>query len=154
MKLFHLSTSNLNGKVLKPRVPYNWLISNGFEDNKTKRVCFAPDIDSSLRAMSSNIEGKEFYIHMPKNKPKKIKTPTISQVPDSSITGEIWVMEPVELICIGKITILKSDDTDEYEYKYGHKNEHTATLYDWNWKWVKKFDNILEFSIQLLNEVY
>ena len=149
MNLFHLSQSNLTNRTLKPRIPSNWLIDNGFEDNKSKRICFAPSIDKSLIAMSANLENKEFYVHVPKHNPTRIKKPTKKEVPDSIITGEIWVLEEVELKCIGKIRVTDSIDKP-YKYSFGNNNEYSTELYAWKWKWIEKNNSLLEFSIKLL----
>lgn len=146
MKLYHLSFSNLDNKVLHPRIPSNFLTKNGFENNTTKRVCFANSINKALIAFSMNLEDKELFVHVPKTKPSKIKIPTISDVPDSKITGEIWVMDDVELECIGKIKVTGWDGS-EYTYKYGNS---VAELYGWNYKWVIKNSNVFEYCNQLL----
>ncbi len=146
MKLYHLSFSNLHGKTLQPRIPENFLTRNGYEDNKTKRVCFASSIDNALIAFSMALEGKELFVHIPKSKPTKIKKPSINEVPDSKITGEIWVMEDVELECVGKIKVTEWNGK-EYTYKYG---DNVAEMYGWKYKWINKRTGIFEFSLQLL----
>ena len=140
--LYHLSVTNMNNKTLIPRIPDCYFTRNGYEDNKTPRVCFTPSIDCSLGAIGNNLENNEFYVHVPK---KKIKTkkPTIKEVPDCDITKEVWCLEPVELKCIGKIKVDKAID-DYKTFKYGNK---TADLYFWNWHWIKKYSNINESVI-------
>ena len=58
--LFFLSQTNMDGKTLTPRIPKNFFTENGFEDNKTKRVCFATSIDACLMGLSMNCTNKEF----------------------------------------------------------------------------------------------
>ena len=43
---------------LKPRVPDNFFTKNGYEDNNTNRVSFAPSIDKCLAGLSQNLDGK------------------------------------------------------------------------------------------------
>lgn len=133
--LVFLSDKNMNGKTLTPRVPNNFLIKNGYEDSVTPRVCFAGSIDKALMAISRNLKDEELYVHQPKNVNKKaIYKPTIKEVPDEKITGEVWYTEPVELECVGKIHVIEDDGKDGLKYTYGDK---TAELYGWNWEWLE-----------------
>jgi RimJ/RimL family protein N-acetyltransferase len=133
--LIFLSDKNMGGKTLIPRVPNNFLIKNGYEDSVTPRVCFADSIDKALMAISRNLTGEELYVHQPKNINKKaIYKPTIKEVPDVNITGEIWYKEPVELECIGKILVTADDGKDGHKYTYGNK---TAELFGWDWDWLE-----------------
>ena len=134
--LYHLSKENLDGKTLSPRVPSNFLVQNGYEDGETKRVCFAKSIDGSLRGMSQNLKGVKLYVHIP-DKNYDVYNPTIKEVPDCKVTGEVWIKEPVKLKCIGFIEVIDDKGEDGIPYKYGNK---TAELYDWNWKWIDKFN--------------
>ena len=50
--LYHLSSENLDGKVLSPRIPNGWATKHKhpdtkelFEDNTIPRVCFSESID-------------------------------------------------------------------------------------------------------------
>lgn len=130
--LFFLSEKNLNGKTLNPRVPDNYLTKNNYEDNTTKRVCFSTSIDKALIALSQNVKGKEFYVHVPKPNTKiNVVKPTVEQVPDCKITEERWVLNSVELQAVSKIVVTDNGD-NEFEYTYGDNQK--ATLYDWKWK--------------------
>ena len=133
--LFHLSTDNLDGKVLKPRIPSNYLINNGFEDGTIKRVCFSTSIDGCLSGMSSNIKDKEFYVHVPDEK-VKVKVPSKEQVPDVNITHERWILSDVKVKCIGKIKVFDAIDPG-FTYTYGKNNK--ATLYKWKYEWMDKY---------------
>jgi hypothetical protein len=135
MNIYFLSSSD-SIKTLSPRVPNNFFTKNGYEDAKTKRVCFAPSIDQCLMALSQNLTGKEFYVYNPARKYNTYK-PNIKEVPDSKITGEIWIKEPVELVCIGKIEVIKDKGLPGHKFTYG---DNTAELYDWEWKWVERND--------------
>ena len=140
-KLFFLSDKKMNNKILSPRVPNNYFTKNGYEDAKTKRVCFAASIDKALMALSSNLTNKEFYIHIPVGKYTTYK-PSTKEVPDSKITGEIWVLNPVKIICIGKIIVIKDKGLEGHKFKYGDNKE--AELYDWEWKWIEKYDKVIK----------
>ena len=137
--LYHLSSSNLNGKILKPRVPINSLTKYNLEDNTTLRVSFTPDIDSCLMALSQNIEGKEFYVHIPDHSVIYYDVNPIS-VPDSKLTNEKWVKNNVKLKCIGKIRVLDAIDKP-YKFNYPNRPDiNPSYLYKWDWKWIERYD--------------
>lgn len=141
-KLYHLSENNLDRSTLIPRVPHNFLVDSGYEDNKTKRVCFTESIDNSLRAMSSRLVGKKFYVHVPFSVGEiDLYHPTIKEVPDCEITGEVWVMRPIKVKCIGLIEVTADKGEKGIPYKYGN---NTAELFDWEWKWVEHYEHISE----------
>lgn len=117
---------------LQPSISDNFMTKNGYEENKTPRVCFSPSIDQCLMAMSANIKDKEYYVYTPYNiNTNKLRKPTINEVPDSNITGEVWSLEPIKVKCIGKIKVLNAKDIS-HSYKYGNNN--TAELWEWEYK--------------------
>ena len=133
--LYHISNRQ-NIKTINPSIPNNFMTKNNYEENKTKRVCFAPSIDQCLMGLSRNCEGEEFYVYTP-IKDYKTYSPNIKDVPDSGITGEIWIKEPVDVICIGKIKVLDTNRSPGKSYTYG--NEKTAELYAFDYKWIEKY---------------
>lgn len=128
--------SDLDKHKLNPRVPSNFLVDNGYEDDKTPRVCFSTSIDGCLRALSQNLKGVELYVYAPVGK-HDITTPTINQVPDVKITQERWITEPVSITKLGKIKVTKDSGKPGHKYKYG---KYEAELYDWDWEWVNKLN--------------
>lgn len=147
MEIYHISSRNSNGKILTPRIPKNFFTNNGFEEDKTPRVCFAKSIDGALAALSQNLENKELFIHVPCD---NIKYTNAINVPDSKITKEVWVKEPVKIKCIGVIKV--SDAIDKpYEFTYGGK--YKAELYYWKWRWIKKFNNMDKLN-KYINEYF
>jgi hypothetical protein len=137
-KLYFLSSQNMNNKTLRPRIPDNFLTKNNYEDNETKRVCFAPSINQCLIGLSMNCKDKEFYVHTPDNIDNyEVINPTKFQVPDCKITNEKWILEPVKIICIGKIKVIGDTGKEGHKYTYGDKL--SAELYDWNYKWIEKY---------------
>lgn len=141
--LFHLSMNNLDGKVIKPSIPNNFMTKHGYEESKTKRVCFSSSIDHCLRAFSQNCTGMKLYVHVPDGE-YDTYNPSLSEVPDVNITSEVWITEPVRMKCIGQIEVLGDRGDDGLPYKYGNK---TAELYDWDWKWIKKSNSIAIESV-------
>ena len=138
-QLYHIS--NRKGITnINPSIPNNFMTKNGYEENKTKRVCFAPSVGQCLMGLSRNCEGEEFYVYAPDGD-YKTYTPSIKEVPDVKITGEIWIKESVNVKCIGKIRVLDTNKSPGKSYSYG--NNQTAELYAFDYKWI---ENINEAS--------
>ena len=131
--LIFLSETNMDGMTLTPRIPRNFLTENGFEDNKTKRVCFAKSIDKCLMGLSMNCKNKVFYVHVPIGS-FTVVHPNRIQVPDVDITGETWICEPVKIKCLGKIKVIGDDGFPGRKYTYGNGME--AELFGWKWKYI------------------
>lgn len=131
---YFISEKPVKEKRLIPRVPTNFFTKNGYEDNTTKRICFSTSVDKCLTALSQNNTNKYFYVYKPKSIPKIIYKPNKKAVPDSEITDEIWITDPVDVVEVGKIHCIGDDGKDGMTFKYG-KND--AELYGWNYKWVQ-----------------
>ncbi len=131
-KLFHISTQNLDGITLEPRIPSNYLIERGFEENKTKRVSLSTSIQGCLVGLSQNLKGKELFIHIPENNISKLKTPTIQEVPDSKCTNEVWALESVKLKLYKKIKVISAQDNPLHYILNGEKIE----TYKWDYKYM------------------
>jgi len=129
--LYHISLHNLDGEVLKPRIPDNFMVRQGYEDSTTKRVSFCKSIDGCLMALSQDIKGLEFYVHEPANYDDiDIQYIGKVQVPDSEVTGEVWVTNNCKLKTIAKIRVGKAQPKP-YPYEYGGK--YKAELFKWNY---------------------
>jgi hypothetical protein len=137
-KMYFISPTSMDNKVLTPRIPDNYFTKNNYEDNVTKRVCFAPSVDKCLMGLSMNLKDKEFFAHIPiEGQQLNIVHPSVKQVPDSKITGEIWVTNPVKIKCIGRIRVTGDSGKDGHKFKYGEK--YYAELYDWDYEWIEKY---------------
>ncbi len=132
-KLYWLSEEDLDNVIIQPRVPNNFFVKNGYEDAHTKRLCFTPSIDQCLMAISQNLKGKNYNVYEPSEQISKVLKPNIGAVPDSDITGELWVTEPVKLKKTGVINVTGDDGADGKKFEYG---DHTAELYGWNYNFV------------------
>lgn len=136
-KMYCISTQQLDGKTLTPRVPDNFLTKNGYEDNETPRVCFAPSVDQCLIGLSQNVTNKTFYVYSPEDISKlDVYKPNVKAVPDSKITGELWAIQPVTLKEVGKIFCEGDAGRDGLEYTYGDGKK--AELYEWNYSWKER----------------
>lgn len=150
-KIYFLSESNMDGKTLLPRIPSNFMTKNGYEESKTPRVCFSTSIDGSLMGLSQNLKDKELYVHIPASK-VNIYKPSVKQVPDCKITGEVWVKDKVNIKCIGKIKVIKDKGLPGHRYMYG--DGKSAELYDWDWKWEEKYSVNESVIIESYNPHY
>lgn len=131
---FVSSESNL--KRLKPRVPVNYFTKNGYEDSKTRRVCFSSSMRGCLAALSQNLKGKHFTVYSPEDiKSHRVYKPNNKAVPDSDITDEMWICSPVKLKKIGELKVTGDRGESGKKFSYGNR---TATLYDdWDYKFTK-----------------
>ena len=95
--LFHISSKNLNGVVLTPRVPDNEFVKWRVEDSTTKRVSFARSIGKCLTGLGRNLLNQEFYVFTPdmeftseKTLKENIIFPTRSPVWMNSTPTRLW----------------------------------------------------------------
>jgi len=140
-KLFHISEQNLDGHTLRPTVPSNFMTENGYEDNRTKRVCFCPTVDDCITALSQNCAGKTYYVHQPVGQHIYHDTQNTNPqkpryVPDCHITHEKWIEEPVKLMKIGIIHVISVKRDEGTIYEYGE--DKVAKLYEWLYEWEEQ----------------
>jgi len=105
LRLYHISEENQNNKVFKPRIPISALDSE-FEDNRTKRICFASSMSGAYKAIDYGMYNATYYVHVPIGldsivKREKLYRPDEKEVIDCKTTGEYWVLSNVKLKCIG-----------------------------------------------------
>ena len=139
--IYHISSENHDGETFEPRKYDNENVKNDME-RYVARVCFADRIDGCLYSIFPNgAYDAEFYVHVPGNEVKVYST-TKDDVYDSEITHELWVKEPVEMKCIGKIKVTgvsnnktKIIDIESDKVPYNKKKYHKCI-----WKWVEKYD--------------
>lgn len=138
IQLYHLSQLNLDGEILKPRIPKSAgtfklddndrLIFDGnqtkeakkvSEDSKTPRVCFGRSIKGCLNAVPNTRTRKVWFVHVPVSiNPKYLKFIGFEEVPDSESTHEIWYTKPVKVKCIGMICV------DSIKWNSGSLTKH------------------------------
>ena len=128
-------SSNDSLSELNPRVPDNYFTKNGYEDNATPRISFAPSIDKCLAGLSQNVEGNTYSVYKPIDISKhKVFKPNPKAVPDSLITDELWICESVKLEKVGSIKVTGNRGQAGKKFSYGDK---TAELYD-DWTYEMK----------------
>ena len=125
---YFISEKKFDNTHLDPRVPRNYMTTNGYEDLETPRISFAPTIDQCLAGLSQNVEDKTFYVYEPVDISKcDVYKPNSKAVPDSDITSELWVVNPIDIKQTRKIKVTGNLGKDGKEYSYGDK---TAILFD------------------------
>lgn len=125
---YFVSEKKFEDTHLTPRVPNNYMTKHGFEDSETPRVSFAPTIEQCLAGLSQNLDDKTFYVYEPVDISKcEVYKPNNKAVPDSDITNELWVTNPVDIRPVKKIKITGNKGEDGKEYSYG---QDKAILFD------------------------
>lgn len=130
--LYHLS-KNQYLTTLNPQIPECAVLA--YEDCDIERVCFCKTIAGCLAALQDN--GGDYYVYVPIKDIEVVK-PKPEQVIDAKYTGEVWSLNPVDVICIGKI---RSDDwyrCCENPVIFRGKEETVYRFY-YKWCWLKKY---------------
>lgn len=149
-RFFHVSSVNKQMLHLTPRVPHNFLTSRGYEDSTTRRVSLSSSIDGCLMGLSQNLQGQELYVYEPVDyKRLHVVTPDATQVPDATLTGEVWSLKPVTMRQTVRIKV-EGAKPQPYSYDYGENLK--AELYKWYWETqsdslVTEASNVLEDRI-------
>lgn len=141
--LYHISLYNLDNKILEPKVPYNFFTQHNYENTNIKRISFAPTIEQCLLAIGGNLEGRIFYVHEPFEylNLKTIDNEVINKnqyVPDSHLTGEVWVTNPTKLKLVSKIKVGKAIDKPKIIYYDKMNPSKSAEIYYWNYDVIKE----------------
>ena len=138
--IYHISYINHDGETFEPRTYDNDNVKNGME-RKVKRVCFSDSITRALYSIFPNgAYDADFYVHVPNSDCKVYKT-TSDDIYDADITHELWIKEPVQMKCIGKIHVngvsdkTHTIDVDKDKAGYGKKKYHET-----RWNWVEKYE--------------
>jgi hypothetical protein len=125
MNYYHISSTKLDKLILKPRIPKS--IMEGFEDCRTKRVCFSTSMIGCIEAVTccnSYYYSEKFYVYKPINYTGKIVKPSEEQVIDVESTREKWFTNKVNVQCIGKIRA------------WGLNKRNRKSI---RWKWIEKY---------------
>lgn len=138
MRLYHLST-NPNLSTMIPRIPPYNRIKIGFENGTVKRVCFAPTIKNALSAVPSGSPGVLHYIYVAVSpKASLIYKPTSEDVPEVSMTHEIWYLGPINVKKVGILVIGDKHSPEEFRRAVlGGKRVFKSTLYRKEYKRFK-----------------
>lgn len=135
-RIYIIMNKNMENKNVNPKTPNNYFTQNGFENSKTKRVSFYTSISGAIMSLVKREEGMRLYVHTPMGSYNQYYKPTIEDVPDCKITGEVWIDRPIKLKCIGLIE-LKKETGKIHKFKYGQK---IGEVKEWEFNWVEKYD--------------
>ena len=112
-------------------------------DHKTPRISFYTSINQAILALGGNQRGKEYYVYTPKSYDNHSTVkPHSNQSPTSDVTGEVWYIKDVNVMCLGKIVV--TDLTDR-TYIYKNPDGSIGELYEWQFK-------ILQNNIETMAE--
>lgn len=138
--IYHISTVNHDGETFEPRYYDNDNVKKDME-RRVKRVCFSDSINGALYSIFPNgAYDIDLFVHIPGNHVKVYET-TSDDIYDSDITHELWVKEPVEMKCIGKIHVSSISnkshtiEVDKNKSGYGKRKYHEP-----RWNWIEKYD--------------
>lgn len=142
--LFHISCEDLDGKTLLPRVPQNGCVSAGLEDAVTPRVCFCTSIEGALGALANDSipYGRVYNVYIPTRR-LHVHWPTVYQVPDAILTGEVWCLEPVKVRKVAELTVLERADTIPSSNYWLDGKLIEVPLYNHTVRYVEGIDCIL-----------
>lgn len=110
IRVYHLSTTDLGHvPTLTPRVPECHLHG---EDLETPRICCSTTVIGCIMAMPpfmelGNIESRDFWLYEAHVPVANIEQPTHREVPDVWQTGELWITQEQDFLCIGKYHVRK-----------------------------------------------
>lgn len=128
IRLYFVSEKNFDNKILMPRIPKT---ISSHEDEKVKRICVSPSLYGALSAIDHDFNTNTMYIHICES--NDIYQPTLKQVGDSGVTGELWLLKPtkmrLEYKChIDKYTIEKYHT---FYHIYNKNKNIDFSLYDY-----------------------
>ncbi len=138
---FHVSAKDLsNSLILFPRIPYNFLTRNGFENNITPRVCLSDSILGCLLGLGANIADKILHVYQVdySYSQPKLKFIDNTEVPDQSITKEVWSVDAVKLKKFITIKVQEGPDVKIQYYDYKFNVDVITTYCNWNYTIIKK----------------
>lgn len=130
---------NLDGEILKPSIPVNFLTKGKFEDFKLPRILLYESIDDALSGgqfLGQNLKDMKLTVYKAMGIRKdNLLTPSIDQVPYKLVLNEFWYC--INLM-IRKEKDIKVDDKKEtLVYHYGPRSTK-AELYKWSWHDILK----------------
>lgn len=98
MRLYWVTQKQIGDNILEvnltPQIPKT--VSDG-EDKVTPRICMSSSVIGAINSISNNIYGNIVYVYTADVKVQDIIQPSIEQVPDVFMTGEMWVIKPIKV---------------------------------------------------------
>ena len=116
MKYYFVSDKNFDNQIINPRVP---ITIATHEDNITKRVCVSKSLLGIFHSIMDTTlkENKKVYVHTCDS--NKAYQPLEKQVRDAYLTGEEWILEPIEmhLETIYRLTVTEIENKECIYYE-------------------------------------
>lgn len=117
VRLFHLSARPLADLFVMPRIPKTDNAMEG-EELRTPRFCMADSLVGCVRALGysdAGCVGTVLSAYEPENpgnlfESGSVYRPNRFEVPDSPVTGEVWVLSPFRLRLAGSVLITGFSD--------------------------------------------
>ncbi|MGL5316716.1 MAG: hypothetical protein ACRC92_25900 [Peptostreptococcaceae bacterium] len=139
VRFYYATFDKAKSLNLKPAIPSTWMVKNGFEDDKIKRIPVYESIDGCLTAFSKSLAGTTVYIHTVDAPIKNVITnKTITQEGWSNsaqLTKMVWVVDIDEVESHYALTVRVSAARDKpLIYTYGDSNEYKDELYAWRYQ--------------------
>ena len=111
MAFYHLSKADEPIR-LEPRLPDNYLVRMGYENDSTPRICMSNSISGCLASIGRNqdLSGESYIIHVVDEYDGTVKSnvEVRNEVPDAHITDEIWLMNHVTTHIIGDVKVIEA----------------------------------------------
>ncbi|MGL5315012.1 MAG: hypothetical protein ACRC92_17295 [Peptostreptococcaceae bacterium] len=139
VRFYYATFDKAKSLKLKPSIPSTWMVKNGFEDDKIKRIPVYESIDGCLTAFSKSLAGTTVYIHTVDAPIKNVITnKTITQEGWSNsaqLTKMVWIVDIEEVESDYALTVRVSAARDKpLIYTYGDSNEYKDELYAWRYQ--------------------
>lgn len=111
------------------------MVWEGYEDNKTPRVCLSDSIEGCIAA-KGYCESCDLILYTPVNPNIKVHKPTAKQCIDAPMTGEVWYTKgPLELKPIGVVRVGEAKDAHIIgTWKDKHRKKHN--VWSWGYEYV------------------
>ena len=129
--MFYHISENPNLSVLLPRIPQSAYVPG--EDDTTKRVCVSDSIDGCITAIQPYSFPQKYYAYTPIDSNPSIYVPSIDDVYDVKFTGEVWILNNVEIKLIGAIEVQKC--ISRTRHKSGRRK---MWVYKYQYRWIER----------------
>lgn len=92
---YFVSNKNFNQQILYPRIPDNRLTRKGYEDNITPRICVSKSLLGCIHSSELYTKYRRIYVYTCSS--DYVMQPNSKQVDDAYLTGEEWILKPVQM---------------------------------------------------------
>lgn len=114
LTLYHISSAQL--KTLTPRITWKPMEEENFG---IPRISAAPTVDECFKAIGTKPDQcpiKYYVYKLLINPEHRIAKPDRKLVPDVDETHEYWVLDPIDVVCIGYVNVLYNYKNERFDY--------------------------------------